>query len=111
MPTEVDNALSLIEEPGALCQKLAERVKELRLERTWTREELARRSGVASATLKHFERTGRVALERLVRIAVALDAVHDFDNLLAARPKTSLAQLEQPMRRRHRGKRQLRARA
>jgi transcriptional regulator with XRE-family HTH domain len=106
----MDKRLPLIEEPGALCQKLAERVRILRLERTWTRDELARRAGVATATLKHFERTGQVALERLVRLAVALDASDGFEGLLTARPQT-LAQLEQPMRRRQRGRRQHRARA
>ena len=111
MAPETDKLLSFIEEPGALCQKLAERVRTLRLERTWTREELARRAGVASATLKHFERTGRVSLQRLVRIAVALDAVDGFEGLLTARPKQTLAELEQPMRRRQRGRRQHRARA
>jgi len=108
---QTDKALSLIEEPGALCQLLAERVRTLRLERTWTREELARRAGVATATLKHFERTGQVALTRLVRLAVALDAVDGFEGLLTARPVRTLAELEQPMRKRVRGKRQQRARA
>ncbi len=118
LPPQLDKRLSvrpdpgtpLNEEPGALCQKLAERVRTLRLERTWTREELARRAGVATATLKHFERTGQVALERLVRLAVALDAIEGFEGLLTARPST-LAELEQPMRRRQRGRRQHRARA
>ena len=42
------------------------------------REELAQRSGIAVDTLKRFEQTGQVSLERLLKVAVVLDAVHEF---------------------------------
>lgn len=85
---------------------LAGRIKVLRLERTWTQEETAERAGLALPTYRMFERTGRISLERLLRLASVLDALAGFDQLFALAPATSLAELEQraegPTRRRGR---------
>jgi transcriptional regulator with XRE-family HTH domain len=72
---------------------LAGRVRALRLERTWTQQEMADRAGLTLATYRRFERTGRIALERLLRIAVVLDARAGFDQLFAIPPAQSLAEL------------------
>ena len=72
---------------------LAGRVRALRLERTWTQQEMADRAGLTLATYRRFERTGRIALERLLRIAVVLDARAGFDQLFTIPPAQSLAEL------------------
>jgi len=72
----------------------------LRIARGWTQRELADRSGVALETLRRFERTGKIALERLVRIAVVLDAVGPLGALFAPPPAATLAELERAERRR-----------
>lgn len=79
----------------------------LRLERGWTQQEMAERSGLTLATYRRFERTGRIALERLLRIAAILDARGGFDHLFALPPGSSLADLAERSRqpKRQRGRR------
>ena len=78
-----------------LLEGVARRAQALRVERGWTQLELARRSGVALGTLKHFERTGKISFERLVSIAVVLGAVQPLGELFAPGPARTLAELEQ----------------
>lgn len=82
-----------LQTPGEIARSLAGRVKLLRLQRGWTQQEIAERSGLAPATYRRFERTGRIALERLLRIAVVLDAQGKFDQLFAPPAAQSLAEL------------------
>ncbi len=85
---------------------LAHRVKARRLERGWTQQELADRSGIALATYRRFERDGPISLERLLKLAVILDAQAGFDDLFAHPPARSLSELEDADRpARKRGKR------
>ena len=96
-----------LQTPRDIGLTLARRVKALRLERSWTQEELAERAAITLATYRRFERTGRISLERLLKLAVVLDARSGFDHLFVAGPATSLAELEQRARRpaRKRGRR------
>jgi transcriptional regulator with XRE-family HTH domain len=55
---------------------------------------LAARAGVAPDTLKRFEQTGQISLERLVKLAVALDAMAGFEGLFPEPVATSLNELE-----------------
>ncbi|HYH81152.1 MAG TPA: helix-turn-helix transcriptional regulator [Longimicrobium sp.] len=83
-----------LQTPDEILQGVARRARALRLERGWTQGELARRSGIALDTLKRFEQTGRIALERLVAIAVVLGAVQPLGDLFAPGPARTLADLE-----------------
>jgi transcriptional regulator with XRE-family HTH domain len=65
----------------------------LRLQRGWTQQEIAERSGLTPATYRRFERTGLISLERLLRIAVVLDAQGRFAQLFALPTAQSLAEL------------------
>lgn len=93
-----------IQSPREVARALARRVKVLRLERGWTQQETAERAGLALATYRRFERTGRISLERLLKLAVILDARGGFEHLFAPAPARSLAELErrshQPSRKR-----------
>lgn len=77
-----------------ISQMLARRVKARRLERRWTQQEIADRSGIALATYRRFERSGRISLKRLLKLAQVLDAQADFDRLFAPPPARSLSELE-----------------
>ena len=89
-----------LQTPAEVVAGIAERARALRLARGWTQRELAERSGVALDTLRLFERTGKIALERLARIAVVLDAVRPLGELFAPPPLATLAELERAERRR-----------
>ncbi|HEX6746677.1 MAG TPA: helix-turn-helix transcriptional regulator [Longimicrobium sp.] len=91
-----------LQTPGEIARSLAERVRALRLQRGWTQQELAARAGLTLATYRRFERTGRIALERLLRIAAILDARGGFDQLFALPAAQSLAELAARSRQRPR---------
>jgi transcriptional regulator with XRE-family HTH domain len=96
-----------LQSPREIAQALAQRVKALRLERGWTQQEVAERAGVALPTYRVFERSGRISLDRLLRLALVLDARAGFDQLFAPGPAGSLAELERRAERpsRKRGRR------
>lgn len=96
-----------LQSPGEMVRSLAGRVKTLRLQRGWTQQEVADRAGLTLATYQRFERTGRIALERLLRIALVLDALDGFDRLFALPPAQSLTELAERTRHppRQRGRR------
>lgn len=80
--------------PGKLLRSISHAVVRRRLAIGWTRAELAARSGVAPDTLKRFEQTGQVSLERLLKVALALGALHEFGALFPEPEPSSLAELE-----------------
>lgn len=71
--------------PAELSLQIAKRLTALRLHKTWTRDELAKRSNVNVHTLKRFERTGQISLPRLVALCEALEILDDF--LRAFKPR------------------------
>lgn len=93
--------------PRDLARMLAGRIRALRLDRGWTQQETAERAGLAPATYRHFERTGQISLERLLKLAVVLDARGGLDGLFVRPPARSLAELEERAERqtRRRGRR------
>ena len=61
---------------------IAGRFKARRLAMNLTQEELALRSGVTLGSLKRFERLGLIALDSLLNLALVLNCLEDFDNLV-----------------------------
>ena len=80
--------------PRQLQLDLAQRVRERRQEHGWSRRELAERAGVALGTLRLFERTGKIALTRLVLVASALGCLSDFEALFKPPIAASLDEIE-----------------
>lgn len=92
--------------PDELAQQLGERAAQLRLGLNWKRETLAERSGVSSASIKRFETTGHISLDHLLKLALALGCLDQFERLLEPPPATSIADLDRQatQRPRRRGK-------
>ena len=63
------------------ARALATRVRELRLREGWSQVELARRAGVNPLTYALFERSGRIALERLLKVLAVLRRLSDVDHV------------------------------
>lgn len=84
-----------LQTPRDTARMLARRVKALRLDRGWTQQEVAERAGLALATYRRFERTGQISLERLLKLAVVLDARAGLEQMFVRSPARSLAELEQ----------------
>lgn len=68
-----------------LSFEMAKRLSALRLQKAWSRQELAKRSGVNVYTLKHFERTGQISLPRLIALSEALGVLHEIEKLFKLR--------------------------
>jgi len=62
---------------------LGGRLREHRLARGWTQEELAERAGVAVSTLKLLEAKGQGSLQRLARVASALGIAGEMNGWFA----------------------------
>ena len=69
--------------PQDVQQELAGRFKARRLSMNLTQEGLSRRSGVSWSSLKRFESTGLIALDSLLKIALVLECLSDFDRVCA----------------------------
>ena len=69
--------------PQDVRHELAQRFKARRLLLNLSQEGLAARSGVSWSSLKRFERTGLIALDSLLKLALVLACLEDFEKLCA----------------------------
>jgi len=84
--------------PAEMGVSMADRLRVLRLRKGWTRETLARRAGVSTASLKRFETSGKGSLELVLKIAHALDRLEEFSRILQPPPASTIKELEQQRR-------------
>jgi transcriptional regulator with XRE-family HTH domain len=78
----MDNIMSLeLKTPREVQRDLATRFKMRRLALNLTQEGLAARAGVSWSSLKRFERTGLIALEALLQLALVLGCLSDFNRV------------------------------
>jgi len=73
--------MTLIKTPESVRKDLSQKVKRRRLDANLSQQGLADRSGVSIATLRVFERKGKVSLENLLKLASALGNLDAFENL------------------------------
>lgn len=90
--------------PSEVGRTVAERARALRLLRNHTQAGLAQRAGVSLGSLKRFERTGAIAFEALVRIAIALDATAELETWFSPPPFRSIDDAITRQKRRQRGR-------
>lgn len=91
--------------PAEIVVGLAERMKRRRIDFGLTQRELAARANVSYASLRLFETRGKISLESLVKIAFALEAEAEFEQLFPSRPpKTIDDVVDRPVRQRVRRK-------
>ncbi len=89
--------------PQHVFKTIALRVRSLRLDRGWSQQEIATRAAVRLPTYQIFERTGKISLERLYRIAVTLQRSKEIEALFMPLLVKSLDELL-PKQQRQRGK-------
>lgn len=73
---------------------LGQRVRALRLLRNWKRDTLAQRAGVSPSSLKRFESSGKASLGLVLKVALALGVLGDFQKILLPPPARSMEELE-----------------
>ena len=79
----------IIKTPQEIMQDIALQARARRLALKLTQVGLEERSGVSLGSIKRFERTGKIALESLLKIAMTLDCLKDFNTLFAPPPTPS----------------------
>jgi len=92
--------------PQEEMEAIARRAKSLRLSDKLTQDVLAERSGVSLGSIKRFERTGKISLESLLKIAFILDSMEGFGKVFIPKnyqPAQSLDSLIKASKQRKRG--------
>lgn len=79
--------------PADVERTLARRLRDARKARGFTQAELAKRSGLALATVARLERTGQGQVSSLTRLCAALGRLDDFDAVLKPAAPTTLDEL------------------
>ena len=79
--------------PDTVLQRIAERVKEKRLERNLTQKAFAKRAGVGYDAYRRFENTGEITLRNLILCAVVLDEVDGFSELFVKKSYQNIDEL------------------
>ena len=67
--------------PIDIMQELKSKFKERRKSIGLTQTELATRSGVSLGSLKRFEKSGQTSLESLLKLALVLECLEDFEKV------------------------------
>lgn len=78
-----------------LMRDIARVAKGRRLALNLTQTGLGSRSGVSLGTLKKFERTGKISLESLLNVAMALGATPEFESLFTATASSGVLSLDE----------------
>jgi transcriptional regulator with XRE-family HTH domain len=80
--------------PPEVLEHLARAAKSKRLSLNLSQKSLSLHSGVSLGVLKKFERKGKISLESLVKIAMALGCLDDFMGLFRQPSPESLSTLD-----------------
>lgn len=89
----MNTILDLMKTPREIELEIAKNARRRRKEAGLTQEELARKSGVSLGSLKRFENKGKISMESLIKIAVALDYQEDFLKLFTQRRYRSIEEI------------------
>ncbi len=67
--------------PQDVMEELRTKFKKKRLALSYTQKECATRSGVSLGSLKRFESSGQISLESLLKLALVLECLEDFEGV------------------------------
>ena len=80
--------------PLEYLTQIAQNAKAKRLSLNLSQQNLSLRSGVSLGSIKRFERTGKISLESLLKLALVLKSLESFNSLFAQDPLQSLPSLD-----------------
>ena len=89
----MNNILDLVKTPREIELEIAANVKRRRREAKLTQQQLSEKSGVSLGSLKRFENQGKISLESLVKIGVALGYQQDLLQLFSQRRYRSIEEV------------------
>jgi transcriptional regulator with XRE-family HTH domain len=74
---------------------IAQAMRSMRLSQNLSQETLSSRSGVSLGVLKKFEHTGKISLESLLKLALALGHLNEFMDLFKPASPESFSSLDE----------------
>ena len=83
----------ILKTPYEVSIKIAEKAKAARKYMKLTQQQLSDKSGVSLGSLKRFERTGEISLSSLLKIALVLDSLKEFERLFDKPEYTSIEEI------------------
>lgn len=83
--------------PHEASLHIASAAKSKRLDANFSQSTLAERSGVSLGAIKIFERSGKISLPSLLKIALVLDCMEDFLMLFKKKPLESYSTIDEAL--------------
>ena len=80
----------ILKAPETYMLQIAQRERGIRKKRKLSRADLSKRSNVSFGSLKRFEETGNISLASLIKIAIALDCIDEFESLFRTKNPESI---------------------
>lgn len=80
----------LMKTPETYMLQIAQRERVIRKKNKLSRADLSRKSNVSYGSLKRFEETGNISLASLIKIAIALECIDEFESLFRAKKPESI---------------------
>jgi transcriptional regulator with XRE-family HTH domain len=81
--------------PSEVSLKIASSAREKRLSLNLSQQSLSKSSGVSHAVIKKFESTGKISLESLLKIAMALGCLNEFTDLFKSNSSETFISLDE----------------
>jgi transcriptional regulator with XRE-family HTH domain len=96
----MDNMLSVLDNYTLdniddIAITLAQDFRKRRIEKNMTREEIAKKSGVAVSNIVRFEQKGLISLKKLIGIAIAMEYTSEVKNIFAEPKYSTIEELTQ----------------
>ena len=96
----MDNMLSVLDNYtldsiNDIAITLAQDFRKRRIEKNMTREEIAKKSGVAVSNIVRFEQKGLISLKNLIGIAIAMEYTSEVKNIFAEPKYSTIEELTQ----------------
>jgi transcriptional regulator with XRE-family HTH domain len=83
--------------PQEMLKRIAKNVRAKRLSLDLSQRTLSEKSGVSYGVLKKFEQTGQISLESLLKLALALQSLKDFEHVFVFNKPEETLSLDQLM--------------
>lgn len=81
--------------PQEMQSIIAKQARAKRLELNLSQQTLAEKSGVSYGSLKKFEQTGQISLESLLKLALVLRCMDDFNALFSPKQSETALSLDE----------------
>lgn len=96
----MDNMLSVLDNYTLdniddIAITLSQDFRKRRIEKNMTREEIAKKSGVAVSNIVRFEQKGLISLKNLIGIAIAMEYTSEVKNIFAEPKYSTIEELTQ----------------